>query len=225
MCLRCKLSGWLRGKIGRYGKESGKESGQVRLQRVWLREPSIFRAVPGVRRVGHAGRDGRLARAARAHDCALRRFAALPFGMQRPESLATISREGFQRVPLAMGEMNRVLGGGLVPGSLVLVGGDPGIGKSTLLLQVAALLGASAGPVLYVSAEDRRSRSNCGRNGSASARSSCYVIAETDIETILAHAAAMQPKLLVVDSIQTVALDTVASTAGSVTQVRESTAA
>src|SRR4051794_28238931 len=81
-------------------------------------------------------------------------IAALPAGMQRPEPLATISREGFQRLPLAIGEVNRVLGGGLVPGSLVLVGGDPGIGKSTLLLQVAALLGASAGPVLYVSAEE-----------------------------------------------------------------------
>jgi DNA repair protein RadA/Sms len=151
-------------------------------------------------------------------------FASLPVGMQRPEPLARISREGFQRIPLAIGEVNRVLGGGLVPGSLVLVGGDPGIGKSTLLLQVAALLAVEHGPVLYVSAEESPQQIKLRAERLNVAQDDLYVIAETDVETILAHAAALQPKLVVVDSIQTVALDSIASTAGSVTQVRESTA-
>ncbi len=151
-------------------------------------------------------------------------FASLPVGMQRPEPLARISREGFQRIPLAIGEVNRVLGGGLVPGSLVLVGGDPGIGKSTLLLQVAALLAVEHGPVLYVSAEESPQQIKLRAERLNVAQDELYVIAETDVETILAHAAALQPKLVVVDSIQTVALDSIASTAGSVTQVRECTA-
>ena len=152
-------------------------------------------------------------------------FAALPVGMQRPESRASVSREGFQRVPLGIGEVNRVLGGGLVPGSLVLISGDPGIGKSTLLLQVAALLSASAGPVLYVSAEESPQQVKLRAERLGAPQEQLYVISETDVESILAHAAAMRPALLVVDSIQTVALDTIASTAGSVSQVRECTAA
>ncbi len=151
-------------------------------------------------------------------------FAALPVGMLRPEPLSSISREGFRRMPLAMGEVNRVLGGGLVPGSLVLVGGDPGIGKSTLLLQVAAQLSVDNGPVLYVSAEESPQQIKLRAERLGVAQDALYVIAETDIETILAHAAALQPRLVVVDSIQTVALDGVTSTAGSVTQVRECTA-
>jgi DNA repair protein RadA/Sms len=152
-------------------------------------------------------------------------IASLPVTAARPESLANVAREGFQRIPLAISEANRVLGGGLVPGALVLVSGDPGIGKSTLLMQIAADLAGAEGRVLYVSAEEspqqlklRAERLNVAQDG-------LFVIAETDVETIIAHAAAMQPKLLVVDSIQTVALESVQSTAGSVTQVRESTAA
>jgi DNA repair protein RadA/Sms len=150
-------------------------------------------------------------------------IAALPVGMQRPQPLSHISPEGFQRVPLAIGEVNRVLGGGLVPGSLVLVSGDPGIGKSTLLLQVAAQLGAEYGPVLYVSAEESPQQIKLRAERLGVAQENLYVVAETDIEVILAHAAALQPALVVVDSIQTVALETIASTAGSVTQVRECT--
>lgn len=151
-------------------------------------------------------------------------IASLPVGMPRPEPLSAISREGFRRIPLAIGEVNRVLGGGLVPGSLVLIGGDPGIGKSTLVLQVAALLGADDGPVLYVSAEESPQQIKLRAERLNVEQDALYVIAETDIETILAHAASLQPKLVVVDSIQTVSLDTIASTAGSVTQVRECTA-
>ncbi len=150
-------------------------------------------------------------------------IAALPVGMQRPQPLSHISPEGFQRVPLAIGEVNRVLGGGLVPGSLVLVSGDPGIGKSTLLLQVAAQLGAEYGPVLYVSAEESPQQIKLRAERLGVAQENLYVVGETDIEVILAHAAALRPALVVVDSIQTVALETIASTAGSVTQVRECT--
>ena len=85
-----------------------------------------------------------------------------------------------------MGEVNRVLGGGLVPGSLVLVGGDPGIGKSTLLLQVAAQLSVDHGPVLYVSAEESPQQIKLRAERLGVSQEALYVIAETDIETILA---------------------------------------
>lgn len=149
---------------------------------------------------------------------------ALPADIARPQPLARISPEGFARVPLAMTEVNRVLGGGLVPGSLVLLGGDPGIGKSTLVLQVAAQLAAALGPVLYVSAEESPQQIKLRADRLGAPQDALFVVSETDVETIIAHAAAMGPQLLIVDSIQTVSLDGVTSTAGSVTQVRECTA-
>ncbi len=152
-------------------------------------------------------------------------IATLPVGAARPQPLASVAQEGFGRVPVGIGEANRVLGGGLVPGSLVLIGGDPGIGKSTLVMQVAADLASSGGSVLYVSAEESPQQLKLRADRLNIAQESVYVIAETDIETIIAHAAGLQPKLLIVDSIQTVALEGVQSTAGSVTQVRECTAA
>ena len=152
-------------------------------------------------------------------------IATLPVGAARPQPLALVAREGFGRVPVGIGEANRVLGGGLVPGSLVLIGGDPGIGKSTLVMQIAADLADADGSVLYVSAEESPQQLKLRADRLHIAQDGVSVIAETDIETIVAHAAAMHPKLLIVDSIQTVALAGVQSTAGSVTQVRECTAA
>lgn len=150
-------------------------------------------------------------------------FAALPAHALRPQPLTHIAPEGFTRTQLKMGEVNRVLGGGLVPGALVLLSGDPGIGKSTLLLQVAAQMAAEQGPVLYVSAEESPQQIKLRADRLSLPQDSLYVVGETDIETILAHAAAVQPRLLIVDSIQTVALESIQSTAGSVTQVRECT--
>jgi len=151
--------------------------------------------------------------------------ASLPATATRPTPLARVSSEGFARVPLGMTEVNRVLGGGLVPGSLVLLSGDPGIGKSTLLLQVVARIAADHGPVLYVSAEESPQQIKLRADRLGVPQESLFVVGETDIDTIIAHAAAMMPQALVVDSIQTVALETVQSTAGSVTQVRECTGA
>ncbi len=151
-------------------------------------------------------------------------FAPLPATTPRPEPLSAVAPEGYARIPLDMHEVNRVLGGGIVPGSLVLISGDPGIGKSTLLLQVAAQLAAVRGPVLYVSAEESPQQIKLRADRLSLPQESLYVVGETDLETILNHAATMRPQLLIVDSIQTVALESIQSTAGSVTQVRECTA-
>ncbi|HEX7103101.1 MAG TPA: DNA repair protein RadA [Nitrolancea sp.] len=124
---------------------------------------------------------------------------------------------------IPISELNRVLGGGLVPGSLVLVGGDPGIGKSTLLLQAASMLAQAEPPVLYVSAEEsaqqvklRADRLGLGTNG-------LFVLSETRLDDVLAATEQLSPSLLIVDSIQTVYLDELTSAAGSVSQVRECT--
>jgi DNA repair protein RadA/Sms len=124
---------------------------------------------------------------------------------------------------IPISELNRVLGGGLVPGSLVLVGGDPGIGKSTLLLQAASMLAQAEPPVLYVSAEEsaqqvklRADRLGLGTNG-------LFVLSETRLDDVLAAVEQLNPSLLIVDSIQTVYLDELTSAAGSVSQVRECT--
>ena len=125
------------------------------------------------------------------------------------------------RVPSGFGEFDRVLGGGIVPGSMVLVGGEPGIGKSTLLLQVAARVAATAGPVLYASGEEseqqvkeRGARLDIGD-------ADLYVLAETCLERLLEAVEQVRPALLVVDSIQTIYSLSLASAPGSVGQVRE----
>jgi DNA repair protein RadA/Sms len=120
-------------------------------------------------------------------------------------------------------ELDRVLGGGIVPGSVTLLGGDPGIGKSTLLLQVAAHIGSSR-PVLYASGEESVSQvSSRARRLGLTARS-LDLVTENDLEAILALTSERKAALLVVDSIQTVQLGGIASSAGAVTQLRECTA-
>ncbi|AVD72247.1 DNA repair protein RadA [Desulfobulbus oralis] len=132
--------------------------------------------------------------------------------------------EDSQRLVTGIAELDRVLGGGIVPGSLVLIGGDPGIGKSTLLLQFMTGVAAAYGQVLYVTGEESLSqiRMRAGRLGLA--ESGIAVSTETCVEAIVELAAKMRPVLLAVDSIQTVSSEEVASTPGSITQVRESAA-
>jgi DNA repair protein RadA/Sms len=139
-----------------------------------------------------------------------------------PRPLSQVESEEQQRLALPMKELSRVLGGGLVPGSLVLVGGEPGIGKSTLLSQAAAMVAASTGrPVLYVSGEEsaRQIKMRAQRLGLNT--DGIYVLAETNVEAILHHADQLAPTMLVVDSVQTVTCGEMTSAAGSISQVRE----
>jgi DNA repair protein RadA/Sms len=139
----------------------------------------------------------------------------------KPQRLSDVSPDAGDRYPVPVEELSRVLGGGLVPGSVVLVGGDPGIGKSTLLLQVAILMDQIAGPVLYVSGEEseRQIKMRAERLGLSSER--LYLVTETEMSAILTHIETIQPRLLIVDSIQTTYSEGKASAAGSVSQVRE----
>jgi DNA repair protein RadA/Sms len=147
---------------------------------------------------------------------------------QPPLPLTDIARSDEERLLTGIGELDRVLGGGLVRGSLVLIGGDPGIGKSTLLLQATA--GLSHGctteqhPVLYVSGEESASqlRMRSDRLGVNSPH--VYILTETSIELIREQVTRLQPRVLVIDSIQTVFTADLSSAPGSVSQVRESTA-
>jgi DNA repair protein RadA/Sms len=148
-----------------------------------------------------------------------------------PRSLRQIEGDVEERWSLPLPEFSRVLGGGVVPGSLVLLGGDPGIGKSTLLLQVVMLLADRIGPVLYVSGEEseRQIKMRALRlfspNGEADdfgvLSDQLYLVTETNLDVILEHIQALKPRLVVIDSIQTVYLQGLTSAAGSVSQVRE----
>lgn len=119
--------------------------------------------------------------------------------------------------------VNRVLGGGVVPGSLVLIGGDPGIGKSTLLLQVSSQLADKELPVLYISGEEsiRQTKLRADRLGVTSDQ--LYVLSETNLFDIVSQIEQIKPAFVVIDSIQTVYREEVTSAPGSVSQVREST--
>ncbi len=142
-----------------------------------------------------------------------------------PQPLAEVRAEGLERFPIPLEEFSRVLGGGLVPGSLILVGGEPGIGKSTLLLQVSSIVAtALRRPVLYVSGEEsaRQIKMRADRLGIPT--DGLYVLSETVLEAILHHAERLAPVMVVVDSIQTVTSGDLPSAAGSVTQVREAAA-
>ncbi len=127
------------------------------------------------------------------------------------------------------GELDRVLGGGLVPGSLVLIGGDPGIGKSTLLLQVANQLCRELPRILYVSAEESgqqiKLRADRLRQDDPAAEENLYILTETGLETILAELETLHPQVAVIDSIQTLYYSALGSAPGSVSQVRECTSA
>jgi DNA repair protein RadA/Sms len=141
-------------------------------------------------------------------------------GGQGPRPIGEVGLEQGAPVPTHVPELDRVLGGGLVPGSVTLIGGEPGVGKSTLLLQTASWVAASGATVLYATAEESASqvRSRADRLGSLSP--TLLLVAETTLPGLLAHLDDVRPQLLVVDSIQTLFDPSVASSPGSVTQVR-----
>jgi DNA repair protein RadA/Sms len=141
------------------------------------------------------------------------------------ESIADIDSEDILRIDAGSAELNRVLGGGIVPSSLVLVGGDPGIGKSTLLLALSAALARSLGPVLYVSGEEsaQQIRLRAERLGAVTKR--LLLFPETDLVQVEEAVRQQSPVLVVVDSIQTMSIPTNSSPPGSVAQIRECTAA
>lgn len=138
-----------------------------------------------------------------------------------PRLIQEIAADGTRRVALPDPELNRTLGGGLVPGSVILLGGQPGIGKSTLLLQIAGLMDA---PVLYVSGEESAEQIRMRANRLAFRNRACYVLTETNTAEILQQARDLQPALLIADSIQTLASPQLDALAGTVTQIREATA-
>lgn len=138
-----------------------------------------------------------------------------------PRPLADVEAGAESRSPSGLAEFDRVLGGGLMPGSLVLVGGDPGIGKSTLLLQLSQSLAAAGRRVLYVSGEESEEqvRLRAGRLGELA--ETLLVLTETDLEAVLDAAAAVNPDVMVVDSIQTLSRADLEGGPGTVTQIRE----
>ncbi|HHY81207.1 MAG TPA: DNA repair protein RadA [Clostridiales bacterium] len=139
----------------------------------------------------------------------------------RPVAVGHVSFTEAPRFSSGSAELDRVLGGGIVPGSFVLVGGDPGIGKSTLLTQLAGRVAESKGPVLYVSAEESPQQVRIRAERLGAVADSFMLVSEADMELIDEYMKALQPEVLIVDSIQTVYKPDIPSAPGSVVQVRE----
>lgn len=136
----------------------------------------------------------------------------------QPIPIAQVETGNTRRLETPDGELNRVLGGGIVSGSLVLIGGQPGIGKSTLMLQVALQV---KGKILYVSGEESEEQIKMRADRLGNRQSDCYLLTETNTAKILAHAQSLAPDLMIVDSIQTLSSPHIDSTPGSISQVRE----
>ena len=139
----------------------------------------------------------------------------------KPQELSTVERSTLSRLSVGFSEINRVLGGGLVPGSVVLIAGEPGIGKSTLLLQASAMIAKDKRPTCYISGEEsvnqvklRAERLNIDGEG-------LFFLSEADMAIIMEHLEQISPKLVVIDSIQTMYLEDISGMPGSVSQVRE----
>ena len=137
----------------------------------------------------------------------------------KPRKVSEIEALEEPRIHMPSEELNRVLGGGLVAGSMVLIGGEPGIGKSTLVLQ--NILSIKSRRILYVSGEESATQLKMRADRIGRLSDNCYIVCETSLENIFEHIEELQPELLIVDSIQTVASECIESAAGSVSQVRE----
>ncbi len=149
------------------------------------------------------------------------RVASVELPAGKPVRLADVAETASSRSSTGIGELDRVMGGGVVPASATLIGGDPGIGKSTLLLQAARGLGREGGPVLYVSGEESEAqvKMRAGRLGVEA--EGIYLLAETSAERVIAAASELSPSVLVIDSIQTMFTSDLPGAPGSVGQVRE----
>jgi DNA repair protein RadA/Sms len=137
----------------------------------------------------------------------------------KPEKINEIDNSNNPRIRIKDEELNRVLGGGIVPGSLILIGGEPGIGKSTLLLQISLAL---KNKVLYVSGEESQQQIKRRADRMQDNSDSCYILNETNVEAIIKHINSVQPELVIIDSIQTLQTDAIDSSPGSVSQIKES---
>ncbi len=140
-------------------------------------------------------------------------------GSSKPQSLNSLSKSRLQRLSSGIGELDRVLGGGIVPGSVVLLSGDPGIGKSTLLLQLGANIGG-----LYVAGEESVEQIKLRADRLGLKAPGLQVLVETDVDAAISAVTTLLPKLVIADSIQTLATSDLTSSAGSVGQIRESAA-
>ncbi len=164
---------------------------------------------------GSVVEQGAALRAATA--AAVARRAALP--------LSQVHARAATATPSGVAELDRVLGGGLVPGAVVLLAGEPGVGKSTLLLEVAASAARRGAKTLYVTGEESASQVRVRAERTSAVEDAIFLAAEVDLEAVLSQVAAVQPDLLVIDSVQTIASSDVDGAAGGVTQVRAVTAA
>jgi DNA repair protein RadA/Sms len=138
---------------------------------------------------------------------------------RKPELLDSINVDEQNRQKTGISELDRILGGGMVSGSLILLGGEPGVGKSTLALQLALALKNIK--ILYVSGEESEEQISLRARRLKSSNPLCYILSETDLESILTHAENLKPGLIIIDSIQTISTGMLESSAGSVSQVRE----
>jgi DNA repair protein RadA/Sms len=140
-------------------------------------------------------------------------------GRRKPELLDNIKADEKNRQKTGIPELDRILGGGMVSGSLILIGGEPGVGKSTLALQLALALKETK--ILYVSGEESEEQISLRAKRLRNSNPLCYVLCETELENILAHSEQLKPGLIIIDSIQTISTGLLESSAGTVSQVRE----
>lgn len=153
-----------------------------------------------------------------------KRNAIISPGTEKPEQITKIVSREEKRMTVEMDEFNRVLGGGVVPGSVVLIGGDPGIGKSTLLLQISDQVAKQKGhTVLYISGEESMQQTKLRADRLKVTSDDLYVLTETNLQYITHQIIQDKPSLVVIDSIQTIFKEDITSAPGSVTQVRECT--
>ena len=150
-------------------------------------------------------------------------LAGLEITKQKPILISEVETSEEPRIDTSSAELNRVLGGGLVPGSLVLIGGEPGIGKSTLVLQV--VLNMKGKKTLYVSGEESVKQLKLRAERISGTNTECYIVSETSLEQIFIHIQNQQPDVVIVDSVQTISTELIESSPGSVSQVRECAAA
>src|SRR5215831_15321555 len=136
-----------------------------------------------------------------------------------PSRIQEVKNELNERLETPDAEFNRVLGGGIVPGSIMLLGGEPGFGKSTLMLQLALSI---KNKVLYITGEESEQQIKMRAERLQQKNDQCYILTETNTENIFYHIAGLEPEVVIIDSIQTMQTPAIDATAGSVSQVRES---